>query len=378
VVIEPIGPESQPSASAGRTSRRRPVGVVALILIAAITSGLVAAGVTLGVLQMQSRTNPQTLNLGSNVTISEDSAVTQVAARAVPAVVSVVTQDTGTTVSYGSGFLITSDGYIVTNLHVIANAPNLTVLFNNDPKSHPARVVDYDCQMRFAVLKVDQVSRLPTLALGDSSALKLGQTVVAVSGPLDRHSVARGIISAIHRDITVSDPLRPTRDLALSGTVQTTAPMTTGTSGGPLLNVAGQVVGVSVVALSGGDRVSFALSSVSIQPPLEQIVQTGQLIVPSVGATYTDLDTATAALRELPPGGLIRSVEPGGPADRAGIRPGDVVTQLNELRVDSAHPLGELLRAQLKPSQRVAVTFWHNGASSQVQLVLVGEHPSCL
>ena len=135
-----------------------------------LVTALVAVGVTLAVLQIQSPTNPQQVNLRSGVTIAEDSAVVQAAAKARPAVVSVVTQQKPT-VTRGSGYLVTSDGYIVTNIEVIAGAGTMTVLVPGDDKTHDARLVDYDCQTGVAVLKIDKVRGLPTLAFADPTAL---------------------------------------------------------------------------------------------------------------------------------------------------------------------------------------------------------------
>src|SRR5260370_36214299 len=137
--------------------------------IAAIVAGLIltlllAAGVTLVVLRTQSRTNPQEVNLRNGVTILEDSAIVQAAAKAKPAVVSIVTQRQPAIVR-GSGYLATSDGYVVTNVDVIADASGLTVLVPGDSKTHDARLVDYDCQTGVAVIQVAPGSALPALAL---------------------------------------------------------------------------------------------------------------------------------------------------------------------------------------------------------------------
>src|SRR6266851_1935765 len=150
---------------------------------ALLVTALVAAGVTLGILQFQSPTNPQQVNIRSGVTIAEDSAVVQAAARARPAVVSVVTQQKPA-VSRGSGYLVTSDGYIVTNIEVIAGAGVMTVLVPRDDKTHDARLVDYDCQTGVAVLKIDKVRGLPTLAFADPTALVQGQVNASVGRPL--------------------------------------------------------------------------------------------------------------------------------------------------------------------------------------------------
>src|SRR5712692_11051952 len=135
-----------------------------LLAVAAglVVTALVAAGVTLAVLRIQSRTNPQEVNLHNGVTLTQDSAILQAAAKGRPAVVSIVTQRQPAIIR-GSGYLATSDGYIITNVDVIADANGLTVVVPGDSKSHDARLVDYDCQTGVAVIKVDQVNGLPTM-----------------------------------------------------------------------------------------------------------------------------------------------------------------------------------------------------------------------
>src|SRR6266568_2955482 len=191
--------------------RARPLlAAIGVILLAAV----VASGVTLGVLRLQSRTNPQSVDIRSGVTISEDSAIVQAAARAKPAVVSVVTEQEPQ-LQAGSGYFVTSDGYIVTNVNVIAGASSMTVLVSGDTKLHQARLIDYDCQTAVAVVKIDQVSGLPTLAFGDPSAVVSGQVLVAVAGPLQGSAVTRGIVSALHRPASMSNPSVPDRTVLL-------------------------------------------------------------------------------------------------------------------------------------------------------------------
>ena len=335
-------------------------------------TALVAAGVTLGILQLQSRTNPQQVNLRSGVTISEESAVIQVAARAKPAVVSVVTQSQPR-LGRGSGYLVTTDGYIVTSVNVIAGAGSMTVLLTGDATLHEARLVDYDCQTGVAVLKIDQVSGLPTLASADPNALVAGQVVVAVGGPLDGGPVSPGYVSALHRPMTVLDP-GGVRSIEISDTIQTSAVFAAGIAGGPLLNVGGQVVGVAMPSQGTG---GYALSIADIQDDLQQILSTGQVVVSSIGVTSNDLSQQAAALAGLPEGSQLVTVDKAGPAAAAGLQPGDVITQVDDVKLDASHPLRLLLRSRFRPNQRVAVTFSRAGASTQVQLTLAGQHPVC-
>ena len=349
-----------------------------ILLVAAglLVTALVAAGVTLAVLQVQSRTNPQQVNLRSGVTITEDSAIVQAAARARPAVVSVVTQQQPA-LSRGSGYLATSDGYIVTNIGVIAGAGGMTVLVPGDSKPHEARLVDYDCQTGVAVLKIDKVSGLPTLAFADPNALVQGQVIVAVGGPFDGGAVTPGYVSAMHRVVSIPNPSSTSKELELTDTVQTSARISVGTSGGPLLNVGGQVVGVAMNAQPASGTSGFGLNVADIQDVVQQILQTGQVVVSSIGVASTELSPEMASLYDVPPGSQIVTVERGGPAAAAGLQPGDVITQLDDVRLDAAHPLTLVLRSRFRPSQRVAVTYTRAGASTQAQLTLSGQHPTC-
>ena len=345
----------------------------------AITAGLlvtaiVAAGVTLAILRIESRTNPQQVNLQPGITLTQDSAIVQAAAKARPAVVSVVTQNQPAVVR-GSGYLATSDGYVVTNINVIAGASGLTVLIPGDDQAHDARLVDYDCQTGVAVIKVDKVSGLPTLAFADPTALVQGQVVVAVGGPVDGSAITPGYVSAMHRIASVRDPVNVGRTMQFSDTIQTNAAIDGGTSGGPLLNVNSQVVGVAVESTSA--LVGFGLNVADIQDDVQQILSTGQVVVASIGATTTDITTAAAALSGLPEGTQVATIEKGGAAVAAGLQVGDVITQVDDVKVDSAHPLSLLLRARFHPKQRVTITYSRTGATTQAELTLTGQHPTC-
>jgi S1-C subfamily serine protease len=355
------------------------MGIVAILLAGAVAGGLVAAAVTIVLLDSRARTNPQDLNLRSGVTVNEESNTVQVIQAAQPAVVSIVTKPGAGAASpgaSGSGFIVTSDGNLVTNVRVIANAQALTVLITGDSKAHDARVVDFDCETGVAVLKVDGVSNLKTLSFGDSNALKLGQSMVAVGGPL-QGSARRGIVSSLHRTVAVDDPVDGTRTNHLSDTLRIDTSVGESTSGGPLLNVNGQVVGIYVAATTARQPLDFAIASNDVQPEVEQILQTGQLVLPWMGLDSIVVGSGDAGLQGLVPGSLVKSVTAGSAAERAGIKPGDVITQLDSYKLDDAHPLPQVLRAQFRASQRVTVTLWRNGSTSQVELTLGSQHPTC-
>ncbi|HKW72002.1 MAG TPA: trypsin-like peptidase domain-containing protein [Candidatus Dormibacteraeota bacterium] len=352
---------------------RSATGRVLAIVAAFLMTALVAAAVTLAILRVDSRTNPQQVNLRNGVTITEDSAIVQAAAKARPAVVSIVTQQQPNLVR-GSGYLATSDGYIVTNINVVAGAAGMTVLLAGDSKARDARLVDYDCQTGVAVIKIDRVSGLPTLGFADPTALVQGQVIVAVGGPVDGGAVTPGYVSAMHRVSAARDPANLGRTIQFSDTIQTNAAIDSGTSGGPLLNVGSQVVGIAMESSTVG---GFGLNVADVQDDVQQILSTGQVLVASLGATTTDITPESAAVTGTSGGAALVTITAGGPAAAAGLKVGDVITQLDDVKLDPAHPLSLLLRSRFHANQRVTVTYSRGGPSTQAQLTLTSQHPSC-
>src|SRR5437868_5882790 len=286
----------------------RPVVAVAAALV---VTALVSAGVRLAVLRTQSRTNPQEVNLRNGVTLTQDSAIVQAAAKGRPAVVSVITQRKPPVVR-GSGYLATTDGYIVTNVNVIADANGMTVLIPGDSKQHDARLVDYDCQTGVAVIKIDQVSGLPTLAFADPTVLAQGQVIVAVGGPVEGGAVTPGYVSALHRVTEARDPVNLGRTVQFSDTIQTSVAINDGTSGGPLLNVQSQVVGIAMA--SPATLAGFGLNVADVQDDVQQILATGKVVISSMGAAMTDITPDSAVLNGLPEGSLVVAGDEGGAA----------------------------------------------------------------
>jgi putative serine protease PepD len=346
------------------------------VLGVVVLSGAVATGATYAVLKLQARTNPQSVDLGGGVTIAETSAITQVAAKAGPAVVSVVTQKSPSVV-HGSGFVVTTDGYIVTTVDVVTGASTLTVFLAGDNSPKDARLVDYDCETHVAVIKADQLSGLPTLAFGDSNALVAGQSVIAIGGPLADSAVRPGVVSGLHRAVIADDATVPGSTNDISDTIQTTASFGSGVSGGPLLNISGQVVGIAVAAKQNGSQFDYAIDEAMVQGEVSQAVGSGQIVIASIGASAVDLQPQAAVLDGLPPGAQISSIDAGGPAAAAQLRSGDVITQIDDVKLDVAHPFSLVLRTDFHPNQRVTVTYVRDGQSSQVQLSLASERPHC-
>ncbi|MGH7863043.1 MAG: S1C family serine protease [Candidatus Dormibacteraceae bacterium] len=373
-MIEPQGPEPGSPPPTG-TSRHRPPRMLATILIVVVLAAIVAAGVSEAVLRFQSRNNQQAVNLGSRVTITEESAITSVAATAAPAVVEILGHGAG--VPPSSGFLVSSDGYIVTNVQSVVGDSNLTVILASGGRAHQARLVDYDCQSGVAVLKIDQVSNLPSLAFGDSDALKVGQTLVTLGGAGQTAALSHSAVSALHLFHVIDDPLAADQRIQVWDTFAGDLPTPSVASGGPVLNVGGQVVGLATRALASGQAADYIVAANDIAADVQQVLSTGQIVVPGLGAQVRSLSSNDLALSGGVGGAQITALTPGGPAAQAGLAVGDVITELDAQHLDDAHPIGALLRRDYKPGQLVAVTFSRSGSPRQAQLTLDSEHPVC-
>jgi putative serine protease PepD len=264
----------------------------------------------------------------------------------------------------GSGFVYDSAGHIVTNDHVVANATKISVMFSDGSK-YSAKVVGSDPSTDLAVLKVNAPSsKLHPLTLGDSSKLAVGDGVVAIGAPfgLDE-TVTTGIVSALNRDIS------STNNFTISGAIQTDAAINHGNSGGPLLNMSGDVIGVNtqIESDSGGNEgVGFAVPSSTISSVASKLVS-GQ----TVQHPYLGVFVQTPANRS---GAAVAQVKSGSPADAAGLKAGDVITSFAGQTIQSPDDLTAVVAAKA-PGDKVSVTYVRNGSTKTAQ-VTIGNRPS--
>ena len=262
----------------------------------------------------------------------------------------------------GSGFIVSSDGYILTNTHVVANADEVTVRLT-DRREYPAKVIGADERTDVAVIKIS-ASNLPTVKLGDPSRIKPGQWVVAIGSPFGfENTVTSGIISAIARTVP-GDNYVPF--------IQTDVAVNPGNSGGPLFNMAGEVIGINsqIFSRTGGFMgVSFAIPIDVARNVEEQLVKSGRVVRGRIGVTIQDVNAQLAESFGLdrPHGALVSSVDKDGPAARAGIVAGDVILNV------AGHPIehyGELSGAiaTMKPGQDAALQVWRGGKQQTVSV----------
>lgn len=234
--------------------------------------------------------------------------------------------------SLGSGFIIDKEGYIVTNNHVVENADKIKVILK-DEKEYDAETVGRDPNTDIALIRIKSGYNLPVLKIGDSDALKVGQWVLAIGSPFGlEHTVTAGIVSAKGRVIGSG----PYDDF-----IQTDASINPGNSGGPLINMSGEAIGVNTIIIAGGQGIGFAIPINQVKGIVEQLKKHGDVTRGWLGVTIQDLSPDLAEYMGIKGGKgvLVSDVIPGDPADKAGIRPEDIITEINGQKIESSRTL---------------------------------------
>ena len=266
--------------------------------------------------------------------------------------------------SGGSGFIISPDGYIITNNHVVEGATRVDVqLGGEDRRSFRAKVVGTDPATDLALLKIDVKEQLPTVRLGDSNRARVGDWAIAIGNPLEfENTLTVGVISAKNRSLGIS---RTTS--SFENFIQTDAAINFGNSGGPLLNISGEVIGINTAIRGGGQNLGFAVPVNVAKRIVPQLRERGKVTRSFIGINVQDVDQTTMEAWSLPSmsGAFVTSVTPGRPADRAGIRHGDVIVRVDEQPVRrtrdlidyvSDQPPGSTVRVELvREGKRVTV-----------------------
>jgi putative serine protease PepD len=272
----------------------------------------------------------------------------------------------------GSGIIIRSEGYVLTNNHVVAAAVDggSVHVTLSDGRTVAATIVGTDASADLAVLKLDGVSGLTAATFAKSNDLKVGQAVLAVGAPLGlANTVTQGIVSTLHRPVRTGETAN---SQSVIDAVQTDAAINPGNSGGALVDLAGRVVGInSAIATAGGTQgnigVGFAIPSETATKIADQIIRTGHSTHSQIGVSVADAPSGTDGAPGL--GALIQQVLSSGPAARAGLRVGDVVTKVDDRRVTDADSLIVAVRAH-DPGQTVTLTLTRNGSEKTVRVTL--------
>ena len=261
----------------------------------------------------------------------------------------------------GSGFIISSDGLIVTNKHVVSDSEASYRIITKDDKIYEVKKIYRDPTNDLAILKIDG-SGFKTMELGDSSKLKLGQLVIAIGTALGefRYTVTTGVVSGLGRSISAGSPLEGAVE-RLDDVIQTDAAINPGNSGGPLLNSVGQAIGVNTAISTAGQNIGFAIPINVVKEAIDNFNKTGQFNRPFLGVRYRIIDQKTALLNEVPQGALIQDVIGGSPADRAGLKDGDIITKVSGKKIsgDDSSLAKEI--ANHKVGDSVSVEIWRDG-----------------
>ncbi len=266
------------------------------------------------------------------------------------------------TQSLGSGFIISKEGYIVTNNHVVENAEEIVVILASGDE-YPAKIIGKDKRTDIALIKIEPKGDLPVAVLGDSDALQVGEWVLAIGNPFGLgHTVTAGIVSAKGRVIGQG----PYDDF-----IQTDASINPGNSGGPLFNTRGEVVGINTAIISGGQGIGFAIPINMAKWVVSQLKEKGKVVRGWLGVSIQEVTPELArsfGLKEKK-GALVSSVFPGEPADRAGIKAGDVIIEFDGKEVKSYHDLPRMV-ASTPPGKKVDVKVIRNGKELTLHVVL--------
>jgi len=289
----------------------------------------------------------------------------------------------------GSGFIVSADGYVVTNKHVVLDEEADYTVFANDGKSYPAKVLAKDPLQDLAVLKIDQEQIVDqagayterpfeAVRLGDADSLQIGQSVIAIGNALGefRNTVSVGVISGLGRTITASGGNNFVE--TIEDVIQTDAAINKGNSGGPLLNLAGEVIGINTATVLDAQNIGFAVPINKVKRVIEQVRLVGKITYPFLGVRYVMITDAIAKDRNLPVAygaiiekgdGTTPAVTPGSAADKAGMLEGDIILEFNGERVTPDNSLAKFIQ-KYNPKDTVVVKILREGQEKILQVTL--------
>lgn len=283
-------------------------------------------------------------------------------------------QSTATASAEGSGIIISEDGYILTNNHIINSSSNssfyeiskankIIVSLYNDETEYEATIIGTDEQTDLAVIKIDKTG-LTSATLGNSDTIQVGEFAMAIGNPLGmQSSVSSGMISAVNRKVTSDN-----KSYTL---IQTDTAINSGNSGGALVNSKGEVIGINTLKMSGSgiEGMGFAIPINSAKPIAEQLIEYNKVKRPYIGITGRDIDEQTAKNNNLVTGIYVLNIEEFSAAEKAGIKIGDVITEFNGTKVSTMDELNDL-KNSLSIGTEVTLTINRNGESKQLKLTL--------
>lgn len=389
---EPTGFHTEPQPQPKKN--RRGLKLVALALCCSLVGGAAGAGGMLLLRQQEepeaasttvytSDRKPQPVTLAT-VKAGEEKTAAQVYAENVNSTVGITTSITTnywgyttTSAASGSGFILTGDGYILTNYHVIENSSSITVT-TYDGTAYDAALIGYDESLDTAVLKVEPEEALTPVVLGNSDALNVGDSVIAIGNPLGEltFSLTAGAVSALNREITMSNSVT----MAL---IQTDCAINAGNSGGALFNLYGEVVGITNAKYSSSssgeasiDNIGFAIPINEVQSVVQSIIENGYIAKPYLGVSITDVSQETQSYG-LPQGAAIKEVVADSPAEKAGLEVNDIITKADDTEITGSSDLKRFVSG-CAAGDTVTLTVYRQGESIELTLEIGEQVQSAL
>ncbi len=274
----------------------------------------------------------------------------------------------------GTGFIVGKDHLVITNKHVVSDAQAKYKVIDKNNKEYEVTKIYRDPMNDIAILKVEKLD-LPSLPLGDSNKLRVGESVIAIGTALGefRHTVTTGVISGLGRGITAGDTFGQAVE-SLENIIQTDAAINPGNSGGPLLNRCGEVIGVNVAVSRNAENIGFAIPINEVKETLDNFTKTGKFDRAFLGVRYINISEKTAIRNEIPQGAYVTDVIPNSSADNAGIKAGDIITEFNGERL-SKHSLAELVaKTKIGDQIKVKVYRWDEDKNIELSVKMKGNN----
>ena len=381
-------PAERPAKPQGRRQKHgKLVSLIVLGLIVCATVGFGAAWLAVSLHPGSSSSNVVQEMIdseGKTVVTADEGLITSVASKVSPSVVSIVTTS-GSQRSFfsmqmqgaGTGVIISQDGYIMTNNHVVEGASNIAVILSDGTEYENVEVVGSDPLNDIAFIRIDGVSDLVPATLGDSSDVRIGQQVVAIGNALGQFqtTVTSGIISATGRPLMASSADGRSSE-SLTDLIQTDAAINSGNSGGPLVDMSGRVIGINTAVAADANGIGFAIPINATRGLIEGLLETGKVERAYIGVSYIDITPQIAASEDL---GVQRGayvsaqsgspIISGSPADKAGIQAEDIITKINNEAVGERSSMLSIL-GQYLPGKTVSLTVLRDGREIKIDVTL--------
>ncbi len=270
----------------------------------------------------------------------------------------------------GTGFVVSDKNIIVTNRHVVSDPNMKYTVVTKDGKKLEVTKIYRDPTLDLALVQVSDLQGLKPLELGDSSKLKVGQIAIAIGNALGRfdNTVTTGVVSGVGRTVSAGDPFSGETE-RLDNLIQTDAAINPGNSGGPLLNSAGQVIGVNVATTEGAQNIGFTIPINAVKALVEEFSRTGNISRAYLGVRYRLVTRDVAIMNEVPQGAYIQEIIEGSPAEKAGIQIGDIITKIDGQTVNADKTISDVITAK-KSGNTVSLEVWTDGNTKTVTATL--------